>query len=82
MIRIISQERYRGTIERRYEKEMLKKLKNKYTNIEFPQGIVVLNNDVVFIEWDEHPTAVRITSRKMAENHKKFFFSLYENAKE
>ena len=63
--------------EKNYSKELLKKAKVRYTNFHFPQGIIIFRNQVIFLNWQEKPSAVKITSEVMAKQFKDFFLEFY-----
>jgi len=80
-IRVLSPNDKRSIVEKAYSKEILKKINNKYTDVHYPQGIIVLNKDVVMLEWDDRPTAVKITSEAISGNYKEFFNDIYKKSK-
>ncbi|MFH1073409.1 MAG: helix-turn-helix domain-containing protein [Nanoarchaeota archaeon] len=79
-IKVISSIKARKTIESAYPRIMLKKLHNRYTSFHFPQGMIVLNDYLIILEWPQRSTAIRIKSRNMAEKYRKFFYDIYEKA--
>lgn len=76
-IRVLSNIKAKETIEKAYSPEILKKISNKYTNIEYPQGMIVLNNNLIMLDWIERPTAIRITSGNIVKKYREFFYNIY-----
>jgi sugar-specific transcriptional regulator TrmB len=61
--------------------ELHTKIKIKYVDFDFPQGITVFRDKVIFLSWSnpEAPLAVVITSEEFSGEFKKFFGSIWKN---
>ena len=53
----------------------------RYTTTQYPEGLIILNNDLILVEWEGEPSLVRIKSRVFADNYRKYFDAEYKNAK-
>lgn len=53
-------------------------LKLRFVPFEFPQGVSVVGDSIVFISLGEENRAVKIRDRKLARHYAKFFNDLYE----
>ncbi len=53
---------------------------NKFTNNSFPEGLIIISNNVILIEYKKEPSAVRIESENHAQNFKNFFLEVYNKS--
>lgn len=60
--------------------KLLKKSGLKFSNFEFPQGIVIFRDFVIFISWNP-VQAIKIKSEKISNDYRKFFLFLYNQEK-
>lgn len=81
-VRVIFPLEDKKIIETTYSKDHLQFIHARYSKMKFPEGITILGDDVVLVEWEGEPSAVRIKSKTHAKNYKKFFNELYEQAHE
>lgn len=58
------------------------KLKIRITTEEVPVGIVILDDRIINLIWDDQPLAISITSSIIAGQYKKFFDSVWKRAKD
>jgi sugar-specific transcriptional regulator TrmB len=80
-IKVLSYKGDQKEIESAYSKETLKLINNKFTNIRFPQGLIILKNKLVQLSWQEPSTAIITTSKKISDEYREFFYQLYNNTK-
>jgi len=80
--KIMANKKAQSLWEKQYSRQQLRFLHARYTNFEFPQGIVIFQNKVLLVQFGENPSSVKITSNEMAENFRKFFYSFYNKEKE
>ncbi len=59
----------------------IKNLKARFTSINLPLGLMIINDKVINWIWSSRPTAVEITSKQIASQYKKFFLEIWKNAK-
>ena len=59
----------------------IKGIKYKFTNVNLPLGLMIINDRVINWIWGERPTAVEIVSKQMAQQYKEFFLELWKIAK-
>ncbi|MDP7182141.1 MAG: helix-turn-helix domain-containing protein [Candidatus Woesearchaeota archaeon] len=65
----------------RYGTDIAKRIKLRFTNFTFPQGIVLVGNKLVIVNWEDKPTTIVITSHTITEQFRQFFYELYKQAK-
>ena len=75
-IRVLANEKIRPIYEKRYAKEVLTAINNRFTSFNFPQGVVVFQDKLIILNWKERPTAIVITSKTIANQYKTFFYEL------
>ena len=80
-IKVLTNKKIKPIYEKRYSKKVLTTIRNRYTEFNFPQGIIVLNHKLVMLNWKNKPTATVLTSRNITEQYRKFFYELYKTAK-
>ncbi|MGM5480389.1 MAG: TrmB family transcriptional regulator [Nanobdellota archaeon] len=76
--KILAKKESKNIIEYELPKLSRQKMNIKYTDIPYPEGIVILGEDVIMIEFEGEPSAVRIKSKVHAKNYKQLFLSIYE----
>ncbi len=59
----------------------IKAIKYKFTNINLPLGLMIINDRVINWIWGERPTAVEIVSKQIAQQYKKFFLEIWKISK-
>ena len=59
----------------------IKSMKFKFTEINLPFGLMIINDRVINWIWGERPTAVEIKSQQIAEQYKKFFLEIWKLSK-
>lgn len=59
----------------------LKNIKFKFTEINLPIGLMIIDNRVINWMWGERPTAVEIVSKQIAKQYKQFFLEMWKIAK-
>ena len=64
-----------------YTKEEFKDTKIRFTEFSFPHGLTIFRDNLIYISWKENPTAVKIQSKQMAEEFRRFFLGLWDMAK-
>ena len=63
-----------------FDKDFIKITNNKFTNNSFPEGLIIISNNVILIEYKKEPSAVRIESENHAQNFKNFFLEVYNKS--
>lgn len=71
------------SIKKGFEKNYsdIKGIKYKFTSINLPLGLMIVDNRVINWLWGERPTAVEIVSKQIAQQYKKFFLEIWKIAK-
>lgn len=71
------------SIKKRFMKNYkdIKNANSRFTNMNLPLGLMIINNRVINWIWGERPTAVEIKSKQIAEEYKKFFLEIWNFAK-
>ncbi|MBI2044622.1 ArsR family transcriptional regulator [Candidatus Pacearchaeota archaeon] len=59
----------------------IKNLKIRFTKINFPLGLMIIDNKVINWTWGERPTAIKITSKQIAQRYKQFFLEMWKISK-
>ncbi len=80
-VKVLGNKKVKNIFEEHYSKKLLKKANVRYTSFNLPQGLIILQNNVIFLNWQEDPFAVKITNSLMAKQYSEFFLDLYEKAK-
>lgn len=62
-------------------KAAYKAMNIKYTTNRYPEGIIILGDDLILIELVGTPSAVKLHCRTFAENHKRYFDEEYKRSK-
>ncbi len=57
-------------------------IKYRFTKINLPFGLMIINNRVINWVWGERPTAVEVVSKQIAQQYKKFFLEIWKIAEE
>ncbi len=58
----------------------IKKMKIKFTKIDFPLGLMIINDKIINWVWGKRPTAVEIISKQIAEQYKNFFLNIWNSS--
>jgi len=59
----------------------IKNVKFKFTDMNLPLGLMIIDDNVINWVWGERPTAIQIKSKQIAEQYKKFFLGNWKIAK-
>ena len=59
----------------------IKNVKYRFTNINLPLGLMIINNRVINWIWGERPTAIEIISSQIAQQYKKFFLEIWKTSR-
>ncbi len=81
-VKVLVNKKVKKIYEKNYSKELLRKANVHYTSFNFPQGIIIHRAHVVFLNWSENPTAVKITNTQMAQQFTQFFLQFYNKEKD
>ncbi|MAF34904.1 hypothetical protein CMO91_03595 [Candidatus Woesearchaeota archaeon] len=65
----------------RYGKDIVRRIKVRFTKFVYPQGIVIVGNKLVVVNWKDKPTTIVITSHTITAQFRQFFYELYKQAK-
>jgi sugar-specific transcriptional regulator TrmB len=81
-VKLLVNKKYKKLYERVYKEriEFLKKIL-RFGNFDYPGDIAIFKDKIVIINWEEIPTAIVITSNKMAEQYRMFFKQMYDISK-
>jgi|SRR3989344_1260059 len=79
-IKVLSSNKNRKIIEQTYSKEVLKMINNKFTNLDYPQGIIILNDNYIILDWENKFTAIKIKSKNITDKYRKFFYDVYDGS--
>ena len=80
-IKVISNESNRKLLKKVYTKKELKIVNHRFTDIDYPDGIVIINDEILMMEWEGTPSAIKIKSRTFADSYKRFFNEVYNKGK-
>ena len=71
------------SIKKEFEKNYsdIKGIKYRFTNLNLPLGLMIIDNRVINWIWGERPTAVEIVSKQIALQYKQFFLEIWKIAK-
>lgn len=64
-----------------YTPEEFQETHLKFTNFNFPHGLTIFRDSLIYVTWKDNPTAIKIESAQMAEEFRKFFLDLWKIAK-
>ncbi len=81
LVKIMANKRAKPLWDKQYTSEQLRFLHTRYTDFEFPQGVIIFRDTILLTQWGEQPSAVKIKNEKMANNFKKFFYEFYKKEK-
>ncbi len=81
-VKVLVNKKVKKRYEQNYSKELLKKASIHYSTFSFPQGIIIYQESIIFVNWSESPMAVKITSSEMAKQFKRFFLQFYNKEKD
>ena len=56
----------------------IKNIKYRFTKLNLPPGLMIIDDKVINWSWGERPTAVEIKSRQIAKQYKVFFLEVWE----
>lgn len=59
----------------------IKNIKFRFSDLDLPLGLMIINDRVINWVWGERPTAVEITSPQIARQYKKFFLNIWDASK-
>ena len=59
----------------------IKNVKIKFTELNLPIGLMIVDNRVINWNWGERPTAIEIISSQIAEKYQQFFLEMWKLAK-
>ena len=71
------------SIKKEFEKNYsdIKGIKYRFTNLNLPLGLMIIDDRVINWIWGERPTAVEIVSKQIAQQYREFFLELWKIAK-
>ena len=79
-IKMLTPKNKKKLLEVIFSKEYLKITNNKFTSNYFPEGLIIIKDDVILVEWEGKPSAVRIRCDTFANNFRNFFNDMYNRA--
>jgi HTH-type transcriptional regulator, sugar sensing transcriptional regulator len=79
--KVLANEKTRQLANKHYSKDLIKTIQLKFTTFNFPQGIMIINNKLIMLNWKNKATAIIITSQNISDQYKDFFYELYNHAK-
>ncbi|MBI4150936.1 BlaI/MecI/CopY family transcriptional regulator [Candidatus Woesearchaeota archaeon] len=69
--------RFKALFERVGDPKILAKTGLRFSKFEFPQGIIIFHDSIIFISCDPTAKAIRIKDANLAEQYRTFFMQLY-----
>ncbi len=81
-VKVLVNNRVKSIYEKNYPIELLKKANVRYSDFHFPQGIIIFRNQLILLDWQDNPHAVKITNQKTASQFKEFFLEAYNKEKD
>ena len=79
-IKTLSPANKRNLIETVFDEEYFRITNNKFTKRYVPEGLIIIGNDIILVEWEGKPSAVRIRSKTFADNYRELFNTKYDEA--
>ncbi len=79
-MKTLSPKNKKRLIESIFDKKYFKMVKNKFTSQYVPEGMIIIGDDLILVEWEGEPSAVRIQSKTFADNYRNLFNTMYEKA--
>ncbi len=73
--------RFKSLFEKVGDPKILMRTGLRFSSFEFPQGIVIFHDSVIFISCTPAAKAIRIKDAKLAEQYRTFFLQLYASGK-
>ena len=72
-----------SAIRREFKKNYaeIKNMKCRFTHLNLPRGLMIINDKVINWMWNERPTAIEITSKQIALQYKTFFLEIWNASK-
>lgn len=67
-------------VNREFPQSAIKAMNIRYTDETFPEGVFIIGNNLLLIEWEDEPTAVRIYNDFFAKNFSDVFDEMYNDA--
>lgn len=67
-------------VNREFPKSAINAMNIRYTHETFPEGVFIIGNNLLLIEWEDVPTAVRIYNDFFAKNFSDVFDEMYNQA--
>jgi len=59
----------------------IRSAKMRFTSINLPLGLMIINNRIINWTWGKRPTAIEIKSEQIAQQYKKFFLEIWKISK-
>ena len=59
----------------------IKRIKYKFTSLNIPFGLMIVDGRVINWVWGERPTAIEISSEQIAIQYKEFFLEIWKMSK-
>jgi hypothetical protein len=80
-VKVLGNRKVKKIFDEHYTKNLIKKAHVRYSSFNLPQGLIIFQNKVVFLNWQDEPFAVKITNTLMSKQYRDFFLEIYEKAK-
>lgn len=77
-VKVLANKRVKDVYEKHYTVQLLQKAHVRYSHFEFPQGLIIVNNIIIFLSWSHQPFAIKVINTDMAEQYRNFFLDFYE----
>lgn len=81
LVKLLTHTHVKPLFEKIYTKEEFKQTHTRFTDFNFPQGLTIFQDNLIFVTWGEHPTAVRMKSERISSDFRAFFLQLWNLAK-
>lgn len=80
-IRVIGREKVRKLFFKLYGEDIMKTINCRFTDFNFPQGLIICKNKIAIVTWTKKPTGILVKSKFLAQKYRDFFYDVYNKAK-
>lgn len=75
---VICDKAYKNIFHKIKDPDYISKINLRFVSFKFPQGVIIFQDNIIFLSWIKDPKAVHIKYARLAEQYAKFFDELYE----
>ena len=80
MSKVLVREEARKLFKEHIPSSSRKVMNIRYTSWRFPDGVIILDNDLILVEWEGEASAVRIRNEAFVRSYREFFDEMYAQA--